>query len=401
MGKTKREPSREESFHKHYAGVWGEERWRDSLYPSLARPTRHGALVNQFLPPAVFQGALQAAGISLEDLESVALLKSSKDSGNHKSASRCFVRRLRADFASDHDGAESLSFPHPQMSEKLDTHSQLMTHWNMDAASVLAASLLDVRPGEKILDLCAAPGGKSIGLAQDLFFQIGADLDSHDGAPNHTARGLLCSNEADRPRFRRLNENLKAYVPSSPNVKCTNINAIAPDAHRELATAGGWDKILVDAPCSSERHIIHAHMKAQASGRISPEMANWRPGSTKRLQEMQVKLLMTALRLLKNDGNILYATCSIEPGENDGVVEKVRAQVAKERKRGLITWDVQLDDICVQDKAGKLQNHLELNWAERTTHGWIVLPDHRGGGRWGPLFFTKLSKLPAEVREPS
>lgn len=394
MGKTKRESSREESFHKHYAAIWGEQRWHDSVHPGLARPTRHAALVNGALPDGMFPKVLEDNGMSIDDLEPVPLVEG--DEAVSENSTRPLVLARRPNKTPGGNVAEFLSFPQPRLAEDPVTKSQLMTHWNMDAASILASKILEVKGGEKVLDLCAAPGGKSIALAQDLFFS-GRGSSSADSSQNWIANeALLCSNEADKSRFRRLSENLKSYLPASANIKCTNIDATSNSAHRELATAGGWDKILVDAPCSSERHIIHAHVKANGSGRVAPEMANWRPGSTKRLQETQVKLLMTALRLARDGGQILYATCSIEPGENDGVIEKVRVQVEKQRKKGLVRWGMVIDILpstYSRSEIGSGQHFLERSWAEKTEYGWIVLPDHTSGGRWGPLFFTRLTKL--------
>lgn len=395
MGKTRREPSRDESFNKHYAAIWGEERWRTSLYPALVRPTRHSALVNQALPPAAFPESIGDAGIDVQDLEQIPWPTWGEGPADGSGGRWCLARRLSQ--SSEGRSLEALLLPQPQRSARSDTSASLMSHWNMDAASVLAARLLDVKPGDAVLDLCAAPGGKSIALAQSLFFSATGQLP--ENAENSTLQSdktLLSSNEADRSRFRRLAENLRIYLPDSANVRCTNVDATSPNAHRELAIAEGWDKILVDAPCSSERHLIHASVKAQTSGRVAPEMASWRPGSTKRLQETQARLLMAALRLVKTHGTILYATCSIEPGENDGVVEKVMVQVEKERKKGLITWSFQLTGFstCLGSAESGADDFLGQHWAERTKHGWIVLPDHPSGGRWGPLFFTRLIKVP-------
>ena len=100
---------------------------------------------------------------------------------------------------------------------------------------------------------------------------------------------------------------------------------------------------------------------------------------------------MTGLRAAKIGGSVLYATCSIEPMENDGVIEKVLATVDKDMKKGA-KWSTQ---IVFNGGAGDLQLEqiLEQDWAERTKHGWITLPDHRNGGKWGPLFFTMLTKV--------
>ena len=83
----------------------------------------------------------------------------------------------------------------------------------------------------------------------------------------------------------------------------------------------------------------------------------------------------------------MYATCSLEPQENDGVVEKMGATVEKERKKGA-KWDVKLG---FEDYGDEVDSKLE-QWAEKTRYGWIVLPDHPGGGRWGPLYFARITK---------
>jgi 16S rRNA C967 or C1407 C5-methylase (RsmB/RsmF family) len=248
-----------------------------------------------------------------------------------------------------------------------------MTHWNLDAASVLAANLLKAQLGETVLDLCAAPGGKSIVLAQNIWPSLRSKpSDGFASLPQN--RSHLTSNELDGLRYKRLAENLKAYLPTelfhSRRITTHRIDGTDPLAHRKLSIGGiGYDKVLVDAPCSSERHIIHAHLAAQAGGRIAPEMANWRPGSSKQLAKTQVDLLMTGLRAAKTGGSILYATCSIEPAENDGVIEKVLATVNKELKKGA---KISIR-IGFKDGVGDLEieRTLELDWAERTKHGWI------------------------------
>jgi 16S rRNA C967 or C1407 C5-methylase (RsmB/RsmF family) len=174
------------------------------------------------------------------------------------------------------------------------------------------------------------------------------------------------------------------------------IDGTSPKAEHGLRVktpsgAVAYDKVLVDAPCSSERHIIHSHAKAVASGRIAEEMATWRPGSSKRLAKTQIDLLMTGLKVVKINGTVVYATCSIEPTENDDVVEKVVAQVEKERKKGA-TWSIKVG-LNAGEGNQDLENELERTWAERTKYGWIALPDHPSGGKWGPLFFTMITKV--------
>jgi 16S rRNA C967 or C1407 C5-methylase (RsmB/RsmF family) len=109
-------------------------------------------------------------------------------------------------------------------------------------------------------------------------------------------------------------------------------------------------------------------------------MTNWRPGSSKRLAITQAELLMTGLRAAKIGGSALYATCSIEPMENDGVIEKVLAAINKEVKRGG-KWSIQIG-FNSGEAHSNLEHALEQEWAERTKYGWIVLPDHPSNGKY-------------------
>ncbi|KAK1072360.1 hypothetical protein LTR74_002673 [Friedmanniomyces endolithicus] len=391
----------EESFHKHYATIWGEERWA-SLYRALAYPTRYAALVNRYAPQSDFHAVLgsshavnpsenggsSVAGDQIQQLRCPV----SRIAGNtSENGAVCYVRPLRVEDGEESEEtapSPSTDFPQPRQAPSHLAH--LMTHWNLDAASALVATLLNVRPGDSVLDLCAAPGGKSIALAQSLWPGLHADSQK----PRGEIIGRLVCNEADGKRQKRLAENLNSYLPpqlfKQGHLVVIKIDATQiSSAMNGLLTGSGYDRVLVDAPCSSERHIIHASLKARQSGNTAPEMANWRATSSKRLAKTQVELLMTALRVAKVGGRIMYATCSIEPTENDGVVDKMLALVEKERKKG-VAWTVQLELRTDDVLAGQLEE-----WAERTKYGWMVLPDHPGGGRWGPLFFAMVSKVDA------
>jgi len=387
----------EESFHRHYAAIWGERRWRESLYPALAEPTRYAALVNIYARPADFWTCLEEAQISRNDLEQLDFPRI--DNAHDLSSERlsCYARASGCPDETNKPQENTPELPFPQPKASVTHPNRLMTHWNMDAASVLVASLLDIQPSEVVLDLCAAPGGKSIALSQRMWPYHHVDDPQVRGHTLSQDSARLVSNEADGRRQKRLAENLKAYLPpelfKQGYAQTTRIDATRPaPALSSLSPPGGYDKVLVDAPCSSERHIIHAHLKARASGNTAAEMTNWRPSSSKRLAKTQLELLLTALKATKMGGKVVYATCSIETVENDGVIEKMLSAVEKERKKGG-KWSVKLG---FGDGAGseRLEARLE-EWAERTQYGWIVLPDHPGGGRWGPLFFTLVCKVPA------
>lgn len=396
MTKTHRKAatSSVDAFDRHYVAIWGEERWQKSLRPALEQPTRYACLLNRYVPLEASKQKL-----SHPSTEEVSLhLPRASD----REATNVLLPNLVARYAKSADGPSSVPSSEP-FPAPIPVAGQLYSHWNLDAASSLVAHLLDVQQGENVLDLCAAPGGKSVSLAQNIwahYYADDSDAKSKALQEKRLQLGTLHSNEADTPRQRRLAENLRAYLPKalfdSQRVVTLRVDGTSPKAHYELVvkTSDGtvnYDKVLVDAPCSSERHIIHAHANARLGGREAPEMANWRPGSSKRLAETQLKLLMTGLRVAKVGATIMYATCSIEPTENDGVIEKMLSQVEKERKKG-VKWSVKVG-LCAGTGDDVLEAELEKNWAERTKHGWIVLPDHPGGGKWGPLFFAVLTKV--------
>ena len=158
-----------------------------------------------------------------------------------------------------------------------------------DEASQLIPLLLDIRPGDSVLDLCAAPGGKTLPLARAAgtsSLVVAADL--HE----HRLRAM-------RQRFSRLDS--------------ANIALVALDAARPLPFRGKFDRILVDAPCSGTGTLAR-----------NPEI-RWRlqAADLADLHRRQVSLLSSALDCLAPRGRLIYSTCSLEPEENEQVLSEV------------------------------------------------------------------------------
>ncbi|KAK8005356.1 hypothetical protein PG990_011393 [Apiospora arundinis] len=396
----------EHSFDRTYAAQYGEERWRNSLRPALLNSTRYAMLVNRYETAEIPSGGvftdddkeiLQAIDF-FPPLGSQGTPSLSSAESTVKSQQPRLMAYKRGDSIDPSQPASiDEPFPAPQVTIAQDGSRGLMTHWNLDAASLLPVRLLNPVPGDKVLDLCAAPGGKSIALAQLL---RPATFDDPD-APT-LAGGCLHSNEMDHARNKRLAANLEAYLPPTlfqrGEVKVLKLDGADPLAIMSLPLrAGGYDKVLLDAPCSSERHVLHAHAKARQAGKMADEMALWRSGQSKKTAKIQAALLLTALRAVKVGGRVVYATCSLSSEENDGVIERGKELVQKDRKKLGIKWDVTVrrnTSASAITEDGAEEKWLE-SWAERTKHGWIVLPDHSSGGRWGPLFFSVLEKIAA------
>lgn len=396
------------AFHSHYASDanWGRERWHESLYPALTKPTRYAALVNQYVPRAGFDQTLSA--VAKDELQSLQLPTLPADMLENAASrprlvlyERVMVPQssesgLNADEKSVKDD-ETFLFPAPAPVPSPSSQGKnLLSHWNMDAASAFSAHMLDVQPDDRVLDLCAAPGGKSVALAQLIFPHLHAESSSSE-AP--AVLGCLHANELDYTRNKRLAANLRSYLPlamfESNSVRILRLDGSDARAVTQLPCGpDGYDRVLLDAPCSSERHIVHAHVKAAAGGRIADEMARWRRGGSKTLAKLQTDLLMTALRAVKVGGRVVYSTCSIETGENDGVIEKTLAAVEKERKKFGLAWDVRLElGSLRKKKQGEVEVGEGLDkLTEETRYGRIAVPDHKDGGQWGPLYFCVITK---------
>ncbi len=217
---------------------------------------------------------------------------------------------------------------------------ELKNYYLLDYASYICARLL-ANPTRDLryLDLCSAPGGKGLILA---------GLMSEGSS-------LIC-NELSQKRRERLRSVVEEYLPSSTRER---VKVTGHDAGRWcLYEKEAFDAVLLDAPCSSERHLLQkpVHLK------------DWAPGRTKRLAREQWKLLSSAYLVLKPGGRLVYSTCSISPYENDEVVRKL-----------------------VQ----KYPDHLkvvpiELELGEQTEFGKIVLPDQSGHG---PLYISMIERL--------
>ena len=158
-----------------------------------------------------------------------------------------------------------------------------------DPATAGAIELLDVRPGMKVLDFCAAPGGKSIQCAWRL------------GDPKNGAR--LVSQEINPARRRRLMENLK-------RVGLDWVEAVAKAGDGEL-----FDRVLADVPCSNTGVL-----------RRRPDARwNWTKEHLAELVKLQSEIFAKAAAHVATGGIIVYSTCSNELEENEGQIESFLA----------------------------------------------------------------------------
>lgn len=158
-----------------------------------------------------------------------------------------------------------------------------------NAASWIPALVLDPQPGDDILDVCAAPGGKT----------------SHLAALAHN-QAHITANDNSRPRLAKLQANM--HRMGAQNVSYTLFDATQL-AHKMSGLQ--FDRILLDAPCSGEGMMTLS----------DKDLRTWSVAHIKRLQQLQKRIIAQAWQLLRPGGTLVYSTCTIGPEENEAVID--------------------------------------------------------------------------------
>lgn len=160
-------------------------------------------------------------------------------------------------------------------------------YYIQEPSAMLPGVVVDAKPGERILDLCAAPGGKSLQIASGL-----------------QGQGLLVSNDINSERVKALIKNIELC-----GVKNALVTNESPDRLAQNLSEY-FDKVLVDAPCSGEGMF-----------RKDPlAIRSWENYKCEKCAGMQWEILQNADKLLKPGGVLVYSTCTFSPEENEKMI---------------------------------------------------------------------------------
>ncbi|MEX2467355.1 MAG: RsmB/NOP family class I SAM-dependent RNA methyltransferase [Gemmatimonadota bacterium] len=225
-----------------------------------------------------------------------------------------------------------------QVEEEPYPVSMTFEHWNgliyvQQASTGVAAPALDPRPGERVLDLCSAPGGKTAHAAE-----LMGDT------------GCLVASEISENRIRGLLGNMYRLCH-------TNVLAVAGDG-RTFPGGAMFDRVLVDAPCTGEGTL---RRRGGRPPRQSPSFLGY-------VTAAQHALLQRAVELTRPGGVILYVTCTFAPEENEAVVSRILSELPVELEPldlpvphapGLTSFDGQRFDPRLEGAARIYPYHLD------------------------------------------
>jgi NOL1/NOP2/sun family putative RNA methylase len=166
-------------------------------------------------------------------------------------------------------------------------------YYIQEPSAMTPASLLPIKGGDRVLDICAAPGGKST--------ELGAKLGSE---------GILVANDISNSRAQALLKNIELF-----GIRNSVVLSEAPDKLVEYFPEY-FDKILIDAPCSGEG------MFRKSSSMIK----NWEQNGVEYYSKLQKEIVLNAAKMLKPGGYMLYSTCTFSPEENEGTISYLLEQ---------------------------------------------------------------------------
>ena len=209
-----------------------------------------------------------------------------------------------------------------------------------EAASMIPPIVLDPKPNDIVLDMCAAPGSKTTQIAQYM-----------------QNKGILVANDYKGMRIAPLGINLQ---------RAGITNAIITLMEGRFFKNFQFDKILVDAPCSGTGTI----RKSLKTLRI------WNPDMVKRLAGTQRQLISVAFNNLKLGGTLVYSTCSCEPEENEGVVDFLLQKYTNAKLQGINIKGLKLSNPILEfdgnSYSSEIKKCLRIWPQDNDTEGFFV-----------------------------
>ncbi|XP_069837287.1 5-methylcytosine rRNA methyltransferase NSUN4 [Dendropsophus ebraccatus] len=325
-------------FDMNYSAQFGD------LWPSvrigLLSEQKYGALINNF--------CAEGASCRLLSLNATDFLQEAHTTMAESSGTTAETQLTSSITCYTFPRGDISRFP-PARSSALG----VLEYYLMDAASLLPVLALNVQPEHCVLDLCAAPGGKTLALLmEDCRF--------------------LAANDSSVSRCNRLHRVLQSYVPQERRTE-ERLRVTSWDG-TEWADDGVYDRVLVDAPCTTDRHsLLHEDNNIFQRTRMKERQ---------RLPLLQTQLLLSGLRAVAPGGDVVYSTCTLSALQNECVVEQA-LNLAKSEYG--VHAEVQDLSIFREIFRRTFDFHRDCRLGE------LVLPQLTAN--FGPLYLCKLRRL--------
>lgn len=240
-------------------------------------------------------------------------------------------------------------------------------YYLQEPSAMTPADRLPITPGDHVLDLCAAPGGKATELAAKL-----------------KGKGFLLANDISNSRAKALLKNLELH--GAPNIFVTSETPEKLLQHYSES----FDKILLDAPCSGEGMF-----------RKEPRMAeHWEQHGPAYYQRLQEQLIEQAFTMLKPGGMMLYSTCTFSVMENEAVIWKLKQEHPEMILHEIAPYDGFSEGICYQSceelkKCVHIYPHKmngEGHFLALLSKAGVAVPEQNGSGK-------RSARIPKEAAE--
>lgn len=234
------------------------------------------------------------------------------------------------------------------------TKEKLLYYYIMDVSSLLPVLALSPEADHSILDLCAAPGGKAFALLQ--FLSLG-----------RSRGGVMALNDSSFRRLKRLKVVVEKCLPKvmRKSVRFTNKRGET----WTKSEPNTYNRVLVDVPCSSDRHKIEEWIKKDVA---------YHPNS-KQLCILQQQILLAAIHAARAGGTIAYSTCTSSKTEND---EVVCSTLTKVREEGIDVEIIPTPDVCLP--------LLDMCHWRKTEAGVLIAPTETFNS--GPMYLCLIQK---------
>ncbi|XKL61271.1 hypothetical protein PGB90_008328 [Kerria lacca] len=236
----------------------------------------------------------------------------------------------------------------------------------LNGGSILPVLALDLKKGDRLLDMCGAPGGKSITAFQTLM-------------PDE----VVC-NDISLSRINRIRKVVKEYLYDDSTI---NKFIISHQDGLSIDKFDYFNKILVDVPCTNDRISVNVNENNYFSSNRVKERLH--------LPELQCNILTAALKLVARGGTVVYSTCSLSPVQNDGVIQMALRRMWEETDNEIVVnYKLSIAlyyfrDLSQAFNPANILYYIGNNIGMK--YGIMVLPHLTAN--FGPMYFSKLKKL--------